>query len=247
MSKGKPNRRNLLALGAGLAAVATGWQLWLGRTQPLSFLPIQGFPGWRRIVFEGVTGSVGAATNAVFMGLDAPNAVPPFPPHLLCDALYSKVDGPGIPAAIFTDVNCPNCSSLEAKLNQRRDLLSLNWHDLPLLGATSENAARAMIAGELQPGGRAFRQKILSANPGRLMPAVLAKLADDSGLDGQRLLADMASTQIDTKLDQTLSIAKALGIWGTPGFTIGRTFVLGDIREEVLDQLIAEEAQFQGC
>lgn len=246
MSKGKTNRRDLLGLGAGLVAVATGWQLWLGREKPLVFEPIAGLPGWRRIAFDSVTGTAGSPADAIFLGIGASETLPPILPAALCATLYPS-KGKGIPAAIFTDVNCPNCASLEAKLKARSALLALNWHDLPLLGPTSENAARAMTAGDLQPNGTAFRQAVLNTQPGRLMPAVLSRLAAQSGLNGQRLLADMASEDVSAILKTTRRAADTLGVWGTPGFTIGRTFVLGDVREDVLDQLIAQESESKSC
>jgi predicted DsbA family dithiol-disulfide isomerase len=240
LSKGTPNRRNLLALGAGLAAIATGWQLWVGREKPLTFEQIPGLPGWRRIAFDSVTGTGGSASDAAFIGLDASETLPLLSPQSLCATLYPKADK-GIPSAIFTDVNCPNCARLEAKLKARSDVLALNWHDLPVLGPTSENAARAMSAGDLQRNGAAFRQRVLNTSPGRLKTPVLANLAEETGLNAERLLADMGSAQVDAALKQTRRAAQTLGVWGTPGFTIGRTFVLGDMRDDVLDQLIVEE------
>ena len=47
---------------------------------------------------------------------------------------------------------------------------------------------------------------------------------------------------VEAKLRRTRQAAETLGVWGTPGFTIGRTFVLGDMRAEVLDLLIEQQA-----
>ena len=235
------NRRNLLFLGAGLAAVATGWQLWLGRTKPLVFEPIAGLPTWRRIAFEGVTGTSGNSTNAVFVGIGDTEILDPLTADELCGELYAS-KGNGIPVAVFTDVNCPNCASLEAKLKARKHQLSINWHDLPLLGQSSERAARAMAAGDLQDNGAAFREAVLRTSPGRLMPANLQIMATQTGLDGARLLADMNGPVVEARLRRTRQAASTLGVWGTPGFTIGRTFVLGDMRAKVLDLLIEQQA-----
>lgn len=241
MASSTPNRRNLLFIGAGLAAVATGWQLWLRRTKPLVFEPIAGLSGWQRIAFEGVTGTSGNSTDAVFVGIGETEILNPLTAEELCGELYAA-KGNRIPVAIFTDVNCPNCASLEAKLKARSDQLSINWHDLPLLGQSSERAARAMAAGDLQDKGTAFREAVLRTSPGRLMPAVLQTMATQAGLDAERLLADMNGPVVEAKLRRTRQAASTLGVWGTPGFTIGRTFVLGDMRAEVLDLLIEQEA-----
>ncbi|NNE87817.1 MAG: thioredoxin domain-containing protein [Silicimonas sp.] len=246
MKQRKTNRRDLLALGAGLAAVAGGWQFWLRRPKPLSFAPIETLPGWRRLAFDGITSASGSATGAVFLGIGETETLPPLSADALCKTLY-PAQGKGIPTAIFTDVNCPNCASLEAKLKARSDALSLNWHDLPLLGPASEHAARAMAAGDLQPNGPTFRQVILSTAPGRLRSALLKKLAAENGLDGDRLLKDMQAPEVKAKLRTDRRAAQTLGVWGTPGLTIGRTFVLGDLSADTLDQLIEAEASAKHC
>ena len=82
-------------------------------------------PGWRRIAFDVKTGLGGTSTNAVFAGLDTSEQLLPLSAGALCAMLY-PARGKGIPAAIFTDVNCPNCASLEAKLKDRKDRLDLN-------------------------------------------------------------------------------------------------------------------------
>ncbi len=239
------NRRDLLLLGTGLAAVALGWQAWLAHSKPLNFEPISDLPGWRRIAFDGVTGS-GSASDAVFVGIGTSETLAPLSVSALCATLYPS-PAKGIPAAVFTDVNCPNCARLEAKLKTRSHMLDLNWLDLPLLGPTSDIAARAMTAGDLQAKGASFRQAVLNTSPGRLMPGVLHRLAEQTGLNGDRLLTDMEGDLVALRLKQTRRAAQTLGVWGTPGFTIGRTFVLGDMRESVLDQLIAEESDHSAC
>lgn len=246
MSDRKTNRRDLLLLGGALAAVAGGWQVWVNRPRQLAFEPIEGLPGWRRIATGSVTGSGGSATDAVFLGIDESEPLPPLSASVLCSTLYSK-QAKGIPAAIFTDVNCPNCASLEAKLRARSDILALTWHDLPLLGPSSTTAARAMIAGDLQPNGAAFRQSILMTSPGRLSPPVLFRLAEEHGINPDKLLNDMSDPRVDATLRTTQRAAATLGIWGTPGLTIGRSFVLGDIRSSDIDQLIEAEADTKPC
>jgi 2-hydroxychromene-2-carboxylate isomerase len=104
-----------------------------------------------------------------------------------------------------------------------------------------------MAAGDLQSNGAAFRQTILNTNPGRLSPPNLYRLAQENGLDPDRLLADMGNPEVFEKLRRVRQAAETLGIWGTPGFTIGRTFVLGDVPETVLDQLIEAEAATASC
>lgn len=230
----KTSRRGLFLGLGGLVAVAAGWQVWLGR-RSVTFEPVPGLPGWRQMSGR-VTG--GSAANAIFAGIGETNTPAPIAPDKLRGVLYRE-SGAGLPAAIFTDVNCPNCARLEAKLLGREGL-SITWHDLPLLAPSSEVAARAMIAGELQ-GRPEFRERVRATAPGRLNTARLTQMAEADGLDALQLLRDMDGSAVTDRLTLTKRAADTLGAWGTPGLTIGQTFVLGDVSSDILDQIIAFE------
>lgn len=217
-------------------AVAGGWQWFLGRPKSLSFQPINGLPEWRQVAFEDVTAPSGGAAGAVFLGI-GDDDFGTFPADQLCGALYPK-ESSKLRVAVFSDVNCPNCRSLEAKLEQRLDRIALSWIELPLLGPTSEPAARAALAASLQPGGLAFRRRAMSQLRGpRMHPDVLAEAAD-AGLDADQLQRDFAGEKVAALLRRNHAMANMLGIWGTPAMTIGKTLVMGDVQNNTLDQLI---------
>ena len=105
---GNSRRDLLIGLGA-LAAVAAGWQVWLKRPRKFEFEPLEGLPGWRRLVFEGISGG-GNATNAVFAGLQdgsEPN-VAALAPDRLCTTLFDRPRDK-VPVAAFSDFFCPFC------------------------------------------------------------------------------------------------------------------------------------------
>ena len=140
------SRRGLLLGLAGLSAVAAGWQWVLKRPRDLVFLPIPGLPGWQLMETNAISG--GAATSAVFLGIEAGDPVTPLSSADLCRRLYpNPQDKPTI--AFFTDVQCPNCASLDAKLHALRDRVHLNRIELPLLGVRSVAVAKANLAERL--------------------------------------------------------------------------------------------------
>ena len=217
---------------AGLSAVAWGWQRYVHRERELSFAPIAGLPGWRRAEFGNVT--AGSAADAVFLGLgdDAPT---PVPPERLCETLYSE-PAPGLLIAVFTDINCPNCRSLEAKLAARESRLNLNWLQLPLLGPGSVVAAQISVAASLFGDAP-------SAPPGALRGTGVAALlrfhANRAGVDLELLNDEFTQPAVNSMLETHAAAAKTLGVYGTPAMTIGKTLVMGDMSEERLDQLLS--------
>lgn len=233
------SRRDLLRLALGLGIVAGGWQVWIRRPRALEFSEIPGLPGWRQLSFRGVSSLTGGATGAVFLGMGAETRPEPLSPPELCDVLYPNHQK-SLPVAYFTDVNCPNCRSLEIKLATRADKLKPTTLHLPLLGSDSLLAAKAIIAAELQGRGREFRAAIWEIG---FAPQLLGRLSTASGVDFDRLGADIESPEIEFRLELAKQAAETLGIYGTPALTIGRTLVIGDIPGKMLDRLIALEAE----
>ena len=229
------NRRDLLLIGAGLAGVAAAWQMWIGRPQPLAFTELEDLPGWRML--EG--GQVSAPGGADFLTLgQGTDRIEPLPRADLPAVLYGETDPSTL--AVFSDFFCPYCRVLTARLAARPDL-SVTWHELPLLGPASEVAARALIATDLQGAYAPFTAALLQRGfrPSR---AHMAQVADSIGLDGARLATDMGGPQVATRLMASRRAAAALGVYGTPGLTVGRTLVIGEIDMADLDRLVALEA-----
>lgn len=153
-----PSRRDLFIGLAGLGALAWGWQWFLARTPEIAFLPLPGLDGWRQMETGAI--SAGSPTDAVFLGIgdEAPTRLAP---DALCALLYP--DGGAGTVALFTDVQCPNCQSLDTKLQARADRIRINRIELPLLGPRSDIVAKARLA------------EVLNAAPGG--PEVAARLA----------------------------------------------------------------------
>ena len=236
-------RRGLLVFGtliAGALALPPVLRRW---PDDFDFQPLHGFPGFRRLVSGAATGGID-----IFAGLGEDNqpaaAMPPGDP---CAALFGDLPGPdaALPVAVFSDVNCPNCRTLESRLLTLRDSgagIRLVWHPLPLLGPSSVRAARAVIAagrqGVQEEAHRYTMQRALP--PG---PSALRLMAKTLGLKEAQFLRDVQSDQVTLLLEESLRLGRALGIPGTPGMVVGRTLVIGAMRQPDLSRLIRLEQE----
>ena len=63
-------------------------------------------------------------------------------------------------------------------------------------------------------------------------------VAKDLGLDMDRLAKDMQSPDIKTGLDETMQLADALQINGTPTFVLGQDLVVGAVGYDQLKSKI---------
>jgi len=135
----------------------------------------------------------------------------------------------------FFDYNCGFCKgALPAMLTLLKDdpKLKVVLKEWPILGPGSVEAANVAIAARMQdPTGQkylAFHRKLLGdSGPANKETALAAAKA--AGLDVTRLERDMASDEVRTTIDETMDLARIIGITGTPGYVIGDTVVAGAI------------------
>ena len=73
---------------------------------------------------------------------------------------------------------------------------------------------------------------------GKLTEDRVMAIAGSVGLDVQRLRRDMDDPAIEEYLDETIRLARILGIGGTPAFVIGDTLVPGAVGGDRLKELI---------
>ena len=72
-------------------------------------------------------------------------------------------------------------------------------------------------------------------------PARLRGVAEELSLDAERLIEEMRSPGIDAALDLTGAVASLLGLPGTPALVVGRTVVLGAVRERGPTHIVEEK------
>ncbi|MFK7761955.1 MAG: DsbA family protein [Roseobacter sp.] len=235
-------RRDALVLG-GAVAVAVAIPPVLRRIPShFEFQPLPGAAGFRRLMGGAYTGGVDP-----FFGLEPDSVAAVTHDTPLCPALFGQAGWPTgtVPIAIFTDVNCPYCKVLDKRL---RDIetagapVRLIWHDLPLQGPRSIRAARAVMAATFLDAGALAREFVNSRvlRPG---PLALQRMAEDIGVDPENFVAMERSTQVDNRLADSLALGRRLAIPGTPGTVVGRTVVIGAIKDADLKRLIDIEAE----
>ena len=145
----------------------------------------------------------------------------------------------------FFDYNCGFCKrALPDMLTLLKDdpKLKIVLKEFPILGPGSADAARVAVAVRMQdPDGTkylAFHQELLGG-PGPASKEKALAAAKDQGLDMARLEQDIASDEVKATLGEDMTLAKAIGIRGTPSYVIGKKLVVGAIGVAALEGDIA--------
>lgn len=229
-------RRTALAVLAVGAAVVFGPQaIRRLRTPDLTYHPLPGLPGFRKVAAGERSGG-----DPMLIGLDegAPDA-----PVDVCAHLFDATPPPGaVPVAYFSDARCVYCRVLSPLLHEiaETEPVRITWHELPLLGETSRRAAEASLAARRQDAYQTFHDRLMGT-PFVPNDAYLRRVAADAGIDAGRLLRDMASDAVADDLARTARVARAFGFYGTPALVVGRTAVLGSVDKRQLRRLIDAE------
>jgi hypothetical protein len=199
-------RRNTLAVLATVAAAYAGLRYFpdLGSTE-LNYEEVQDPPGFRRL-------SAGQSSSGfdLFIGMNAtgPDGLARAEARAradICGALYGDglSETKRVPVAFFTEYYCPYCrvqTRTLAALDARPDSnLRVIWHELPLLGQSSEVAAKAALAAKRQGAYVAFHERLMKSSF-VATPEYLQALAQDIGVDHERLIADMQSAPVTEEL-----------------------------------------------
>lgn len=242
-------RRNLVAAGVLGSVLA----LWNGvplvmrlLPQDFAFEPIRGLPGFRRLAGGAASGAfdplagIGTPGEARGHRID-PEALRADP----CGALFGAQPTQGVvPVASFSDYYCPYCRILTRMLwrieAESAGAVRVRWHEWPLLGPTSEVAARAALAAKRQGAYLAFHETLMR---GAFVatPAFIASLAERIGVDPVRMVADMQKDETTREIETSRALAALFGMRGTPSLVVGRTVVEGEIDEARLLALIERE------
>jgi protein-disulfide isomerase len=141
----------------------------------------------------------------------------------------------------FFDYQCAYCRrvmpSLQAQLNEDKKLRVV-FKDFPILGDDSVTAARAALAARKQGRYVPFHFALMGASDLSL-DGIMA-VAKSVGIDTGRLAADMNTPEIETQIQANYTLARTLGIEGTPAFVIGDELIPGALDKTRLAELIQE-------
>ena len=175
------------------------------------------------------------ATNAAIAGLGAALDRTPGDP----------VDGNpqgDVTLVEFFDARCPYCRRmlpvLAGLLRQDRGLRVV-YKDIPILGPGSVLAAKALLAAQRQGGYLKLKEAVMTG-PSEITAETLHAAAARSGLDWDRLQADMADPSVQQRIDANLDIARRLDIQGTPAYVIGGHLLPGALTLAELQKAVAE-------
>lgn len=139
----------------------------------------------------------------------------------------------------FSDYNCGFCEASLADVQQLVDAdpeLKVVLRELPLLSASSEDAARMALAAALQGKYREFHEAMFER--GASSPATIEEAARAVGLDMDRARTDAASDAVSVELARNFDLARSLGFTGTPAFIAGTTPFAGAVGFERLKEAL---------
>ena len=143
----------------------------------------------------------------------------------------------------FFDYNCHFCKGALpdiAKLMKDDPNLKVVLKDFPVLGPGSVEAARVASAARNQLPGERFwdlHARLLGSH-GPVGKAEALAVAKEMGLDMDRLAKDMQDPQIDSGLQEIMTMADSLQINGTPSFVVGQEVVVGAVGYDQLKDKI---------
>lgn len=144
----------------------------------------------------------------------------------------------------FFDYNCGYCkrAMIDMLALMKNDpKLKVVLKEFPVLGPGSVEAAQVAVAVRMQDKtGKKyleFHQKLMGGR-GQADKAHAMAAAKDVGLNMAQIEKDLASPEIKATLEESLKLAEALGLNGTPSYVIGGDVVVGAVGLPALQEKI---------
>lgn len=142
----------------------------------------------------------------------------------------------------FYDYNCGYCKKalpdVQALLKEDDNVMVV-FMDMPILGPSSLVAAKWAIAAQKQDKYFEFHAALMEFR-GNKDEASLTKIAEDLGLDVEKLKKDAESKEVQDQINESVAIAREVGVQGTPAFLVDDKFYRGYIGEAALLQSVKE-------
>jgi protein-disulfide isomerase len=145
----------------------------------------------------------------------------------------------------FFDYNCGYC---KRAMTDMMDLIKADpklkfvLKEFPVLGEGSVQAAQVAAAVRMQDktGGKKyleFHQKLLNSR-GQIDKARAMAVAKEVGLDVARIEKDIAGDEVRAQLEESMKLAEALGLNGTPSYVVGPDVVVGAVGLKTLKERV---------
>ena len=112
--------------------------------------------------------------------------------------------------------------------------------EFPVLGPGSIEAAKVAVAVRMQDPGKKyfdFHLKLLGGR-GQADKAHALAAAKEAGFDMARIEKDMASDEVKASIDESMKLAEALGLNGTPSYVVGSQVVVGAVGLDALKEKV---------
>jgi protein-disulfide isomerase len=142
----------------------------------------------------------------------------------------------------FFDYNCGYCKALFPSLldTVKSDgKIRVVLKEFPILGPSSLTASKAALASVKQGKYSDFHIALMS-HKGSLSDDTIMQIAKDTGLNVDRLQADMKADEVEKVIDKNRKLAEDLDVNGTPALVIAGTLVPGAISKDELKGLITK-------
>jgi protein-disulfide isomerase len=156
------------------------------------------------------------------------------------DPVAGNPDG-NVTLVEFFDYQCSYCRQVVKSVRELIDgdqELRVVFKEFPILGEASVIAARAALAARAQDRYLPFHFALMGTRD--LSLDAIMQLAEQVGLDTERLARDMHAPAIEQQLQANFALAQTLGIEGTPAFVIGEAVVPGAVDKGRLAGLVEE-------
>jgi protein-disulfide isomerase len=150
---------------------------------------------------------------------------------LLNDPLTQVIGNPQADVTIveFFDYACPFCKAIEPRLEKllKDDKrVKLVVKEFPILTPESVVATKAALASVKQGKYEQFHQAMMMFT-GRLQNSTIFEIANDVGLDVNRLRVDMQAPEIADEIIANFNLARGLRIFETPTLIVGAHMLTG--------------------
>jgi protein-disulfide isomerase len=143
----------------------------------------------------------------------------------------------------FFDYNCGYCKRALLDLTQIMkgdSKLRVVLKEFPVLGPGSVEAAQVAVAVRMQDKGKKyfdFHQRLLGGR-GQADKARALAAAKEAGFDMARIEKDLASDEVRASIDESMKLAEALGLNGTPSYVVGSDVVIGAVGVDALKEKV---------
>ena len=142
----------------------------------------------------------------------------------------------------FFDYNCGYCRRAHPTVKSvvsSDGKIRVVHKQFPILSEESKVAARMALAAAKQGKYFEMHNALMEAR-GQISAPVMAQIVADLKLDAQRLTKDMDDPAIAAHIEKIATLARALGVNGTPAFVIGNQLIPGAVDADTMKAAIAK-------